>query len=584
MNMAFRTYSYFILFTLILAINFQRNLLEEGEKSDDIIILHTNDVHCGIDDYIGYDGLMLYKKELQTKYNHVLLVDAGDHIQGGAVGLLSKGKDIIDIMNKLEYDFSTLGNHEFDYKLDRLYNLSKELNHEYICANFCFRKDKQPIFEPYRIINVGNVNIGFIGLVTPQTLTKTYLHSLVDENGTLTYDFLNGNKGNELYETVQKYIDKLKNYENVDYIIIISHFGYGGDALKEYTSKGLLENLSGVNAIIDGHTHLVYNSAWKDEDNKDVYISQAGTRLSNIGKLTIKTDGTITSEMLNEVPLFEGYKDYKTVTRNNKIRYVDPEMNQFLEDIKNSHGDQFKEVVGYTDFDLLGAGNGKEVMRLQENMLCDLVADSMRYYGNSDIALLNAGTIRNDFLKGNITYEKILNVLPFSNRIMVFEIEGKEILDALEYGMRTLPDLSSRFSQVSGIKFKVDDSIPSPVVVNEIESFDKVVGERRVYDVYIGNEKLDENKLYKVSVNDYMAEGGDGYSMFSKHNVTNDTTIMLDVACKDYIKIVLNGSIPDEYRTVQGRIVKQKKKNSSNSSKFIKYFRGFAIFLLCLIF
>ena len=290
------------------------------------------------------------------------------------------------------------------------------------------------------------------------------------------------------------------------------------------------------------------------------------------------------SEMLDEVPLFEGYKDYKTVTRNNKIRYVDPEMNQFLEDIKNSHGDQFKEVVGYTDFDLLGAGNGKEVMRLQENMLCDLVADSMRYYGNSDIALLNAGTIRNDFLKGEITYEKILNVLPFSNRIMVFEIEGKEILDALEYGMRTLPDLSSRFSQVSGIKFKVDDSIPSPVVVNEIESFDKVVGERRVYDVYIGNEKLDENKLYKVSVNDYMAEGGDGYSMFSKHNVTNDTTIMLDGACKDYIKIVLNGSIPDEYRTVQGRIVKQKKKNSSNSSKFIKYFRGFVIFLLCLIF
>ena len=581
--MASRIFSYFILFILTLTTNSKRNLLEEGEKSDDIIILHTNDVHCGIDDYIGYDGLMLYKKELQTKYNHVLLVDAGDHIQGGAVGLLSQGKDIIDIMNKLEYDVVTLGNHEFDYKLERLYNLSHEMNNEYICANFCFRKDKEAIFKPYRIVQVGNIKIGFIGLVTLQTLTKTYLHSLVDENGELIYDFLNGNKGNELYERVQQQINNLKNEDHVDYVIIISHFGYGGDALKEYTSKGLLENLSGVNAIIDGHTHLIYNSTWKDEDNKDIYISQAGTRLSNIGKLTIKTDGTITSEMLSEVPLFEGYTEYMTVKRD-KNRYVDPEMNQFLEDIKASHGDEFKKVVGHTDFDLLGAGNEKEVMRFEENMLCDLVADSMKHYGNSDVAILNAGSIRNDLLKGDITYENILDVLPFSNKIIVLEINGAEILNILEFGMRTLPGISSRFSQVSGIKFKVDDSIPSPVVVNDIESFVKVEGERRVYDVYIGNEKLDENKLYNLSVNDYMAEGGDGYAMLSKYEVTDDTTIMMSDACKDYIEIVLNGKIPDKYKTSQGRIVKQKKKNSSNSHNFIKYFRGLCIILLCLIY
>ena len=581
--MAFKIYFYFILFILTLTTNSKRNLLEEGEKSDDIIILHTNDVHCGIDDYIGYDGLMLYKKELQTKYNHVLLVDAGDHIQGGAVGLLSQGKDIIDIMNKLEYDVVTLGNHEFDYKLERLYNLSHEMNNEYICANFCFRKDKEAIFESYRIVPVGNIKIGFIGLVTLQTLTKTYLHSLVDKNGELIYDFLNGNKGNELYERVQQQINNLKNEDHVDYVIIISHFGYGGDALKEYTSKGLLENLSGVNAIIDGHTHLIYNSTWKDEDNKDIYISQAGTRLSNIGKLTIKTDGTITSEMLSEVPLFEGYTEYMTVKRD-KNRYVDPEMNQFLENIKASHGDEFKKVVGHTDFDLLGAGNEKEVMRFEENMLCDLVADSMKHYGNSDVAILNAGSIRNDLLKGDITYENILDVLPFSNKIIVLEIKGAEILNILEFGMRTLPGISSRFSQVSGIKFKVDDSIPSPVVVNDIESFVKVEGERRVYDVYIGNEKLDENKLYNLSVNDYMAEGGDGYAMLSKYEVTDDTTIMMSDACKDYIEIVLNGKIPDKYKTSQGRIVKQKKKNSSNSHNFIKYFRGLCIILLCLIY
>ena len=318
--MSFNLPFYLILFITILSINSKRNLMEEEEKSDDIIILHTNDVHCGIDQIIGYDGLMLFKKELETKYKHVILVDAGDHIQGGSIGLLSKGKDIIDIMNKINYTVATLGNHEFDYKLERLYNLSSLSNKEYICANFCYRVNKTSIFAPYRIIQVGEKKIGFIGLVTLQTLTKTYLHSLVyPENNTLIYDVLNGEHGKELYERVQQHIDDLRDVEHVDYVIIISHFGYGGDSLKEYTSTGLLENLERVDAIIDGHTHLIYNETHKDKQLKDIYISQAGTKLSNVGKITITTEGNITSEMFDEIPLFEGYTDYMKVTRNNKF-------------------------------------------------------------------------------------------------------------------------------------------------------------------------------------------------------------------------------------------------------------------------
>ena len=584
--MSFNLPFYLILFITILSINSKRNLMEEEEKSDDIIILHTNDVHCGIDQIIGYDGLMLFKKELETKYKHVILVDAGDHIQGGSIGLLSKGKDIIDIMNKINYTVATLGNHEFDYQLEILYNLSSLSNKEYICANFCYRVNKTSIFAPYRIIQVGEKKIGFIGLVTLQTLTKTYLHSLVyPENNTLIYDVLNGEHGKELYERVQQHIDDLRDVEHVDYVIIISHFGYGGDSLKEYTSTGLLENLERVDAIIDGHTHLIYNETHKDKKSQDIYISQAGTKLSNVGKITITTEGNITSEMFDEIPLFEGYTDYMKVTRNNKTRYVDPEMNEFLKSIINSHEKEFKEYVGKTDFDVLGASSKEHVMRSGENNLCDLITDSMKYLGNSDLALLNAGSIRNDLLKGNITYSNIIDVLPFANRLVVLEIQGKDLLDILEFGVRTLPGISSRFSQVSGIHFKVDDSIKSPVIVNDMESFDRIEGERRIYDVFIGNESLDENKNYTISINDYLASGGDGYSMLSKYKKINDTSIEMSVVFKDYIKNFLNGSIPERYNNTQGRIIKEKKeRKANNSNNFIKYYKRLSILLLSLVF
>ena len=154
-----------------------------------------------------------------------------------------------------------------------------------------------------------------------------------------------------------------------------------------------MENLSGVNAIIDGHTHLVYNSTWKDKDGKDVYISQTGTRLANVGKITIKKDGNITSEIISEIPIFEGYQDYKNVSRSNKTRYVDPEMNELLEKIIASHGEELKKVIGKSDFDITGV-NTKGI---EENGLCDLVGDSMKYYGNSDIAVLNGGSIKRSF-------------------------------------------------------------------------------------------------------------------------------------------------------------------------------------------
>ena len=574
---------YFIFFFFFSYINSKRNLIveEEEELSDDIIILHTNDVHCGVNDVIGYDGLNLYKKELKTKYKHVLLVDAGDNIQGGAIGLLSKGKDIINITNYLEYDVVTIGNHEFDYKAETLFNLSEIIKAGYICCNFLRRKNHSTVFRPYKIKKVGNVSIGFIGVLTPLTLTKSYLHTLVDENGSLIYDFLTERDGHELYEAVQGYIDELRNVEKVDYVIILAHVGYGGDALEQYTSPALLAHINGVDAIIDGHTHLAYNNTFPDKDGKQIYISQTGTKLNIVGKLTIKPNGNITSELIDKIPLFEGYDSdsYYTVEREGIERYVDKETNKFIEDIIESHAHEFQEFVSYTDFDLLITTNRGRIIRFEENILGNLVTDALRFVGNSDISLINAGSIRESIKKGNITFNHVLNTLPFSAKIIVKEVSGRDILDALEFSTKALPKTSSKFLQVSGIKFKVDDSLESKVVVDEFENFVKVDGERRVYDVYINDKKIDENKKYTISFDDFLAEGGDGFSMFTKYNLTNDTSLVDNEAFKFYLETELNRTIPNKYKTTQGRIVKAKK----NSDYYIKYFRKLPLLLLCLL-
>ena len=258
-------------------------------------------------------------------------------------------------------------------------------------------------------------------------------------------------------------------------------------------------------------------------------------------------------------------------------------MKKFLEDLINSHEEEIKEFVGYTDFDMITIDDKAGIIsRNRENNLCDLVADSIRNYYYSDIGFLNSGGVRNNIYKGNVTVGDILTILPFSNKVVQLTVPGRDILDTIEYGMKNLPNNSGKFLQVSGLKFKVYDNIPSPVKVDDFDNYVKIEGERRVFDVFVGNEKLDINKNYTVSLPDFMAEGGDGYTMFTNYKVTNDSQGFISDICKNFIQKDLNKTIPVIYKTNQDRIVKMQKKN--NSGNFIKYFGDYSIFLLCLLF
>ena len=547
----------------------------QDSKSDDIVILHTNDVHCGVTDSIGYDGLMLYKRQLEKRYNNVILVDAGDHIQGGTIGLLTSGKAIIQIMNKLKYDVATLGNHEFDYKIPVLEERAEQLDCGYISINYCFHANKTARYNVSKIIEKGGKKIAFIGVATPQTFSKTYLNSLYDSNGNKVYDFLTENKSQELYDKIQIEIDRLKNKEKVDYIIILGHLGIYGDALEENTSEGVIKNIKDVVAFIDGHSHRVYSLDKPDKDSKNVKLVQTGTKLTHIGVLTIHGDGTISHENVDKVPYDPDLANVTlNVTRSKKECYVDKDMNDFIKELNSGFSEQLQKVIGKTSFPLTVYNSSSEsreshdqLSRIGENNLCNLVTDSFRILGEADVSIMNAGTVRTDIQAGNITYQNIIDVMPFSNDVLIKEISGQGILDALEFGVRSLPEPTSRFPQVSGITFKIDESINSTVVVDDTENFLRVDGDRRVYDVKINGEDLDVNKNYTISSHSFILDGGDGYSMFTPCEITKTAFGTDNDVLIRYISENLGGVIPEQYQQNENRIAKTNGKDADDDNE-----------------
>ena len=531
-----------------------------------IIILHTNDVHCQIDQKknkdeivtnIGYAGVLAYKKEMENLHgiNNVTLVDAGDAIQGGPIGTLSKGEYIVDIMNYIGYDIACPGNHEFDYGMENFLKLSTETSKaNYICCNF---RDLEgnPILSPYTLIKYGDLTIAYLGINTPESFTKSSPIYFQDENGNYIYDFAQGEKGQTLYKTVQKYVDEAIK-EGANYVVAIGHLGDEG-ASEYWSSKSLIKNTYGIDIFIDGHSHEVYSEILKNKKGKNVLLAQTGTKLQNLGKITINTKNKkITSEFIS---------NYKA---------QDEDAVNYIEGIKNKFSDVLQEVIAKSSVTLttLDPTTHKRAIRNSETNLGDFCADAYRAMVGADIAFANGGGIRADIEEGNITYEEIINVHPFGNEICMIETTGQDILDALEIGACEYPIENGGFLQVSGLSYTIDPSIPSSVVFNERGQFVKVDGKYRVTEVMVGNEPLVLNKTYTLASHNYMIKnGGDGYTIFMDDKMIKDSVVIDNGALINYITENLNGVIGDEYKNPKGsgRII-IKENISSNSQEEIK--------------
>ncbi len=500
-----------------------------------VVVLYTNDVHCGIEENIGYAGLAAYEKAYEKIGCEVVLVDNGDSIQGGPIGTLSKGEYIIDIMNAIGYDIATIGNHEFDYGMDQFMALREKAEFPYISANFC-DMDGNPILDPYVIKELGGWKVAFVGISTPETFTKSTPTYFQDGEGNYIYSFCQGDDGAKLYAAVQKAVDDAR-AEGAEIVIAMSHLGTDGSSVP-YTSSDVIVNTTGINAVLDGHSH----SEWEQEmvqnaAGEDVILSSTGTKLANVGSLTIAEDGTLTTALHDE-SLFK-----------------DEEAEAYIASVKAQYEETLNEVVATTDVELTvnDPATGERAVRTAETNLGDLCADAYRYVLGADIGIVNGGGVRANIEAGAITYGQILNVHPFGNMACLIEATGQQILDALEMSARALPDENGGFLQVSGLTYEINVSVPSTVVLNEENEFVEVSGERRVQNVLVDGEPIDPEGTYTVASHNYMLKsGGDGMNMFMGDKLLQDEVLIDNQVLINYIIDVLDGVVGEAYADPYG--------------------------------
>lgn len=540
-----------------------------ADADSDIIILYTNDVHCGIDDNIGYAGLALYKEELEAETPYVTLIDAGDAIQGAPIGTLSSGSYLIDIMNEVGYDLAVPGNHEFDYGMERFLSLAEDLDCGYISCNFIDLSTDEPVFDPYKLIEYGDTTIAFVGVCTPESFTKSTPTYFQDENGNYIYGFCEDETGEALYAQIQDSVDDAVD-EGADYIILVAHLGNEGTT-ERWSSEAVIANTTDIDVVIDGHSHEEYNRILTNKDGNEVILTQTGTKLANIGKLTIESDGTITAELVPEVPASESASTPADATApdatpavaaepEEPAKNVSPEIDAFIKNIQAQYSEMLEEVLGTTDI-LLTVNDeetGERAVRNAETNLGDFCADAFRDQTGADIAFMNGGGIRSNIEVGDITYNDLLTVFPYNNTLCVAEVTGSQIRDALEMASKNYPEESGGFLQVSGISYTIDSSIPSSVQMDDKGNFTGVSGEYRVTDITVNGEALDLEKIYTLASHNYMLKSaGDGMTMFADCNIIQDN-IAVDVdVLSNYLVEALDGVVGDAYEDPdgQGRII-----------------------------
>ena len=506
-------------------------------EEKDIIILHTNDIHCGVSVNLGIDKVAQYKKELQKKGHPVALVDAGDAIQGAPIGKLSNGESIVKIMNAAGYDFVIPGNHEFDYGMEQFLKLTSKMKCGYYCANLIDIKTRKLVLPPYKILALGNKKVAFIGATTPQTLTSSTPKYFQDKNGKFIYGFLEDESGLKLYKALQEAADRVRK-EGADYVFLVGHLGTNG-ALPKWSSGAIAANTYNIDAVIDGHSHEEYVPPHKVANamGKDVLVVQAGTKLQALGQLVIQEDGSLSSTLI------------KTLSASDpKVTALVAGENKRFDAILNQPVGE--ALVTLTSDD---PATGKRRVRNGETNLGDLVADAYRFVLNTDLSIVNGGSIRKTIKPGVFSYNDLLEALPFVNMCTVVEATGQQIIDALEVGVVNYPEESGGFLHVSGMTYAIDSSVPSGVVKDVKGNFVEVRGPRRIKDVMINGQPVDLKKTYKVGGTSYiLKDGGNGMVMFKGCNMTLDA-VMTDVdAIMEYVQNHLNAKIKEGYEDPYG--------------------------------
>lgn len=485
-----------------------------------IVVLYENDAHCNID---GYQKLAGMRDAIQdTAY--CCIVSSGDFLQGGTAGAISNGQYIADIMRNMNYTAITLGNHEFDFGMDRMKEILKDINAPVTCCNL-FTMDGKQEYASYVMKQLGNNKVAFVGVTTPTTL-YTEAYSFYDKNDKQTHELCE----NTLIEHIQNAVDDaIKN--GADFVIMLSHVGED-ENLCNAVSHDIVKRTKGIDAVLDGHTHSeVPKNVVKNSINKDVVISQTGTKFKYIGKLTIRKDRTIHTQLLPVKGINNVNKRIKEVTDSIKVVY-DNKVNRLI-------------CKSDVDIEILDE-KGKQAVRLRETNAGDLVADAYRHITDAQIAISNGGGIRTSVKAGNLSYGDIMALLPYENYVEVLEVSGQKIIDVLNACCSFLPIENGDFPQVSGMQFTID---------MKAENNNKRVKDVKVFDNNTKSYKaIDTKATYTLATIDYCVTGGGLQKMLKNEKVVKQNIMLYSEALIEFVTKALNGHITSKYGQPQGRI------------------------------
>ena len=502
-----------------------------GDKAD-VTILYTNDVHTYIDNKSPkptYAAIAAVKKGIEDTGRDVLLVDAGDHIQGTAYGSMDDGATIIELMNEAGYDLATPGNHEFDYGMARAKAVLQEADFPYVSCNWVDLRTGFNVLPSVKFFFVGGRKIAFVGVTTPETFTKsTPAYFMNDAQTKYIYDILGGEDGQKLYDAVQEAIDKAE-FWGADTIIGLGHLGVDPSS-SPWTSEEVIAHTHGFTAFIDGHSHTVMaNKQVTDASGKAVTLTQTGSYFKNIGKMTVGADGTITTELIDT---YEGLDAAVAATASNWISAVDDMLGEEI-------------AVGDTKFYINDPATGKRRIRSGETNLGDFVADGIYTYFNEieelhcDVAIMNGGGIRTDVEAGPWSFKTCKTVSPFGNVACLMSVTGQQIQDALEFGARFAGAEGKEnggFLQVAGARYTIHPMIPNTVQTNDKNVWTGSAATPRVsnveiYDKTTGTyQPLDPNATYALAGMNYTLRNlGDGFAMF------DGATLIKDYVSEDYL-------------------------------------------------
>ena len=502
-----------------------------GDKSD-VTILYTNDVHTYIDKQspkLTYAAIADLKQSYQDAGKDVLLVDAGDHVQGTAYGSMDEGASIIKLMNAAGYDVATPGNHEFDYGMDRAKAIMKEADFPYLSCNWVDLRTGLRVLPSVKVFVRGGRRIAFVGVTTPETFTKSTPAYFMDKaQRKYIYDIQGGEDGKKLYDAVQKAIDKAKLLADV--VIGLGHLGVDPSS-SPWTSEEVIAHTSGFDAFIDGHSHTVMeNKQVQDASGKAVTLTQTGSYFANVGEMTIAADGTITTKL---IPTHEGMDAGIAAMQTSWVNTVDDMLGE-------------KIAVGDSDFYVSDPATGKRRIRSAETNLGDFVADGIYAYFNEveklhcDLAIMNGGGIRADVPAGDWTFKTCKQVSPFGNVACLMSVTGKQIQDALEFAARFAGEGGKEnggFLQVAGATYEIHTDIPNTVQTDEKNVWiGSATGTPRVQNVKIYDKAsgsylpLDPGATYALAGMNYTLRNlGDGFAMF------DGAELIKDYVSEDYL-------------------------------------------------